>query len=130
LTSFFFLFISSIHCHTSNQPPLFCVCTSAFIVQCSTPIQPSIRTFQNGTRGPSPLCLTVSLSQSSVVSFACCLCVVVDSILLFFYFFNSLPHVHQTKNVQCSKMHLHSIKLGAVPHGKMLLFLHLTLLEL
>jgi hypothetical protein len=27
--------------HTSNQPPLFCVCTSAFIVQCSNPIQPS-----------------------------------------------------------------------------------------
>jgi hypothetical protein len=56
--------------------------------------------------------------------------VVVDSVLLSFYLFHSLPHVHQTKNVQCSMMHLHSIKLGAVPHGKMLLFLHLTLLEL
>jgi surface protein len=71
LTAFFFLFIYSIHCHTFHQPPLFCVCTSAFIVQCSSTIQPSIRTFQNGTRVPSPLCNTVSLSQSSVVSFVC-----------------------------------------------------------
>jgi hypothetical protein len=64
----FYLFNSLSHVH---QPTLFCVCTSAFIVQCSTGIQPAIRTFQNGTRGPSPIWLEVSLSQSSVVSFVC-----------------------------------------------------------
>ena len=67
LLSFYF-FHSLPHVH---QPPLFCVCTSACIVQCFSSIQPSIRTFQNGTRGPSPLWYAVSLSQSSVVSFVC-----------------------------------------------------------
>ena len=66
----FYLFNSLPHVH---QPPLFCVCTSAFIVQCSTTIQSSIQTFQNGTRGPSPLCNKVSLSLQSV------------NICLFFY---------------------------------------------
>jgi surface protein len=65
---FFYLFNSLPHVH---QPPLFCVCTSAFIVQCSMAIQPSIQTFQNGTWGASKIWLKVSLSQSSVVSFVC-----------------------------------------------------------
>jgi surface protein len=85
-------------CCCSCWHHLFYLFNSSYLllfVQCSDPIQPSIRTFRHGTQGPWPLCLAVSLSSTVASFMAIVLFVVVEVVLTIFLF---IHHFHDFWN--------------------------------